>query len=325
LKIGLTYDLRKDYLVEGYSEEATAEFDSERTIEALENALAGLGYEPVRIGHIRKLVAALARGRRWDLVFNIAEGMYGLAREAQVPALLDAYAIPYVFSDPYVLAICLHKAAAKTLARQAGCLTPDFAVVEKEADVAGLSLRYPLFVKPLAEGTGKGITGASRIGSPRELAGACRRLFQTYQQPVLVEEFLSGREFTVGITGTGERAEAVGTLEILLGDRAEPDVYSYVNKEQCETRVKYRLADDPEAVAAAELALKTWRALGCRDGGRIDLRSDRDGNPNFMEANPLAGLHPEHSDLPILCSLCGISYQELIGRIMESARLRMGR
>ncbi len=321
--IGLTYDLRSDYLSEGYTEEETAEFDSERTIEAIEGALSGLGYEPVRIGHIRRLVSALARGERWDMVFNIAEGLAGFAREAQVPALLDAYKIPYVFSDPYVLAVCLHKAAAKTLVRRAGCRTPDFYVVEEAADAARVSLRYPLFAKPLAEGTGKGITGASKIKNPDELAAACRRLLDEFRQPVLVEEYLSGREFTVGIIGSGARARAIGTLEIVLGEGAEPDAYSYVNKERCETLVTYRLVDDEQARAAAGLALQAWRTLGCRDGGRLDLRADGNGEPSFIEVNPLAGLHPEHSDLPILCSLSGIPYRDLIGMIMESARTRL--
>ncbi|MBN2352129.1 MAG: D-alanine--D-alanine ligase [Spirochaetales bacterium] len=323
MTIGMTYDLRSDYLAEGCTEEETAEFDSERTIEAIEGALTSLGYRPVRIGHIRRLVEALARGERWDMVFNIAEGFSGFAREAQVPALLDAYGIPYVFSDPYTLAVCLHKAAAKTIVRQAGCRTPDFFVVEEEADAARVGLRYPLFAKPLAEGTGKGITSASKILSPDQLEALCSRLLAEYRQPVLVEEFLSGREFTVGIIGSGARAKAIGALEIVLGGNAEPDAYSYVNKEQCETRVIYRLADDGEARAAAELALQAWRALGCRDGGRLDLRSDGNGEPNFIEVNPLAGLHPEHSDLPILCSQRGIDYRDLIGMIMESAVLRL--
>jgi D-alanine-D-alanine ligase len=323
LTIGLTFDLRSEYLAEGFSEEETAEFDSERTVEALEDALRALGYKTVRIGHARKLIAALAAGQRWELVFNIAEGLYGLAREAQVPAILDVYRIPYVFSDPYTLSVCLHKATAKVLVWQAGCATSDFYVVESEADIANVNLRYPLFAKPLAEGTGKGITGESKIASPRALDQACRRLLSTYGQPVLVEEYLSGREFTIGIVGTDEKARTLGTLEIVLRDQAEPDVYSYVNKEECENRVTYRLADDAEARLATELALRAWRALGCRDGGRLDVRSDASGRPNFIEVNPLAGLHPEHSDLPILCRLNGISYRDLIGMIMESARQRL--
>ena len=143
---------------------------------------------------------------------------------------------------------------------------------------------------------------------------------------MLVETFLPGREFTVGITGTGSAAQVVATVEIVLLDQAEAHAYSYVNKERCEELVDYRLvrAGADEQVAAAErIALDAWRILGCRDGGRVDLRCDAAGVPNFLEVNPLAGLHPEHSDLPILAAKAGISYVELIRRIVASAEPRV--
>jgi D-alanine-D-alanine ligase len=197
--------------------------------------------------------------------------------------------------------------------------TPDYQVVQNSEDVKQVMVPYPLFVKPVAEGTGKGITAASRVNGPPALAEICGRLLADFHQPVLVERYLSGREFTVGITGTGKAAASLGVLEIMLNKDADTDVYSYDNKEWCEERVTYRLADDAEARAAETTALAAWRALGCRDGGRVDLRSDDKGLPHFMEVNPLAGLHPEHSDLPILCSQRGIPYRRLIELIMESA------
>jgi D-alanine-D-alanine ligase len=109
-----------------------------------------------------------------------------------------------------------------------------------------------------------------------------------------------------------------------LNAEAEAGVYSYVNKEECESRVVYRLAEDAEAKEAGAVALAAWRALGCRDGGRVDLRQDARGKPLFLEVNPLAGLHPTHSDLPIMCTLARIPYDALIGRIVESARRRCG-
>jgi D-alanine-D-alanine ligase len=323
MRVGLTYDLRADYLKEGYSLEETAEFDRESTIEAIEQALTRLGHAPVRIGHARHLVGALARGERWDIVFNIAEGLSGPAREAQVPAILDVYRIPYTFSDPFVLSICLHKGMTKRVVREAGVSTPEFFVVEEKADIDRVRLPFPVFAKPVAEGTGKGITGASKISAQEKLASVCTMLLEKYRQPVLVERFLSGREFTVGIVGTGEKACAIGTLEIILGAHAEEDAYSYVNKEECEDLVEYRLVDDAEARRAAEAALKAWQVLDCRDAGRVDLRSDEAGVPNFIEVNPLAGLHPEHSDLPILCAKKGIPYERLIALIMESAVSRL--
>jgi len=322
IKIGFTFDLRSYYLSQGYSEVQTAEFDRESTIDGIADALSQLGHTPERIGAVTQLVPRLAAGERWELVFNIAEGLHGFGRESQVPAVLDAYRIPYTFSDPVVLGISLHKGWAKRVIRDLGLPTPDFAVVESEADLAGVRLHYPLFAKPIAEGTGKGITAASKLNGPAELQTRCRELLERFRQPVLVERFLPGREYTVGITGTGREAQAVGTMEVLLRREAEAEVYSYANKENSEELVDYRLVTDAKAQAAQETALAVWRGLGCRDAGRVDLREDEHGVPNIMELNPLAGMHPEHSDLPIICALSGIGYRELIRRIVDSALLR---
>lgn len=323
MKIGITYDLRHEYLAAGYSEEATAEFDRLETIEALDQTLQGLGYTTERVGHVRQLAARLVEGARWDMVFNIAEGLYGFGREAQVPALLDAYGIPYTFSDPLVLSLALHKAMTKRVVRSLGIPTPRFAVVECEADIAQVDLPLPLFAKPVAEGTSKGISAASKICSQQELSTVCCGLLHTYRQPILVETFLPGREFTVGLVGTGTQARALGVMEVLLLDEAEPEVYSYANKALYENRVRYRLIDDVLAAQATEVALRAWRGLGCRDAGRVDLRCDAHVRPYFLEVNPLPGLHPEHSDLPILCSLLGITYETLLQMIMESATQRL--
>ncbi len=326
MRIGLTYDLREAYLALGYSEEETAEFDRPDTIDAIEEALIDLGHHTDRIGHARQLVERLAEGDRWDLVFNICEGLFGVGREAQVPALLDLYGIPYTFSDPCVMSVCLDKGITKCLVEKAKLPTPQFAVIEEVSRLRDMpALKYPMFAKPIAEGTGKGVTPASRVSDPRELEEVCRQLLGQFHQPVLVEEFLPGREFTVGLLGTGSDALALGTLEIVLLESAEPDVYSYLNKERCEELVEYRLVkaeEDDQVARAEEIALAAWRVLNCRDGGRIDLRCDTFGEPQFLEANPLAGLHPFHSDLPMLATAIGMPYRELIHRIVESAAKR---
>jgi len=320
--VGLTYDLRADYLAMGYGEEETAEFDRESTIEAIERELHALGHRTERVGQIRRLVERLAAGARWDLVFNIAEGVSGFGREAQVPALLDAYRIPYTFCDPLCAAVTLHKAVAKRVLRDSGIPTPDFAVVERPEDAARVDLPFPLFVKPVAEGTAKGIRAESKVRDRGALEAECARVIEACRQPALVETFLPGREVTVGITGTGEKAVAVATLEVILKPAAEADSYTYKNKEYCEDLCEYVLAKGPFAAEAERLALAAWRALGCRDGGRIDLRADASGKLSVLEANPLPGLHPEHSDLPILCTKAGVPYRELIRRIVASATER---
>lgn len=325
MQIGLTYDLRDDYLRAGYSEEDTAELDSPETIAALESALRSLGHEPDRIGNLHALVARLAGGGRWDLVFNIAEGLHGVSREAQVPALLDAYGVPYTFSEPLSLATCLHKGWTKRLLRAAGIPTADFVEVESPGDVATADrLGLPLFVKPVAEGTSKGISAASVIRRFEDLRPACTQLLARFRQAVLVEEFLPGRELTIGIIGTGSAAEVLGVLDVTLRPGAEDGIYSFVNKERCEELVDYRLVGggDDQGREAAAIALAAWRALACRDAGRVDVRLDAGGRPQILEINPLAGLHPTHSDLPILCTHLGLSYVELIRRILASALSR---
>jgi D-alanine-D-alanine ligase len=322
LKVGLTYDVRDDYLKEGYSLEETAEFDLPDTIDAIEKVILDNGYEACRIGNIKALVRRLAKGERWDLVFNIAEGLHGFGREAQVPALLDAYQIPYTFSDPLGQALTLHKGMTKNIIRSVGIPTPDFAVVGSADDIAKVNLPYPLFAKPIAEGTGKGITPISKINNPEELHHVCLNLLQNFNQPVLVETYLSGREFTVGILGTGKDARALGTLEVILQPVAEKNAYSYENKEHYDKMVQYVLVNDDEAKKAMEISLMAWNALNLKDAGRIDLRSDARGVPHFMEVNPLAGLNPVRSDLPILCTQLGMSYNALISSIIKSALSR---
>lgn len=326
--VGITYDLRSEYLAMGYGEEETAEFDRDDTIEAIEDALRLIGHETRRIGHARSLVEALAAGERWDLVFNIAEGLHGIGREAQVPAILDAYNIPYTFSDPLVMSLTLHKGLTKRVIRDAGLPTPDFAVIQSRDDLVEVNFKPPWFIKPVAEGTGKGITESSRMENRAELVTACAQMLPRYPDGLQVEAYLPGREFTVGVLGTGRKARAVGALEVILLAEAEKGCYSYKNKEFCEELVEYRLvnaSDDIQVEQAEDLALAAWRTLGCRDGGRVDLRCDADGAPNFIEVNPLAGLHPYHSDLPILCDKMGITYVELIGEIVDSAALRVKR
>ncbi|HXV37772.1 MAG TPA: D-alanine--D-alanine ligase [Myxococcota bacterium] len=323
MRIGLTYDLRDDYRAAGYGEEEIAEFDTPETIDAIASALQTLGHSVERVGNLHALVDHLAHGRRWDLVFNTAEGLKGFGRESQVPALLDAYGIPYTMSGPLVCALTLHKAYAKRVLRDAGVPTTPFFLVEKESDVDAVDLPYPLFVKPVAEGTAKGIDASSRIDSRKALRTRCRALLAAYQQPVLVEPFLPGREFTVGVLGTGEASRCVGTLEVALRPEAEAHSYTYLNKENCEQLCDYALADGESARRVEPIALATWRALDGRDAGRVDLRLDALGRPQVLELNPLPGLHPTHSDLPMICTAKGMSYTELIGAIVDSARARV--
>ncbi|MFW5734286.1 MAG: D-alanine--D-alanine ligase family protein [Oceanidesulfovibrio sp.] len=322
--IALTYDLRDDYLARGFSEEQTAEFDRADTIDAIEQGLSLLGYRTVRVGNVYDLMAALSAGARWDLVFNICEGLHGFGRESLVPALLDHYRIPYVFSDPLTLAVTLHKGVAKRVVRDQGVPTPDFLVVERIEEMEVLELpAFPLFVKPVAEGTGKGVASSCLVGDMPSLNKRVAGLLAEHEQPVLVESYLPGREVTVGIIGTGDQARVVGVMDIVLRNGADPGCYTYRNKEECESLVEYRAVRGAESEEPSTVALDAYRALGVRDTGRVDLRQDAHGRYQFMEVNPLPGMHPEHSDLPILCTLNSIGYQDLLAMVMESVSHRI--
>jgi D-alanine-D-alanine ligase len=311
MRIGFVYDARDEYLAQGYSDLEVAEFDSASTIDEVEAAMRRCGASVERIGRGRTLARRLAGGERWDLVFSIAEGLSGRAREAQVPALCEMFDQAYAFSDPLTMAATLDKAVAKRLVRDHGVPTTE-------------ALAFPLFVKPVAEGTGKGCEAASIVYDRTELENAVARLIGRFTQPAIAEPFLPGREFTVGIIGNDAQAEVIGVLEIVVRPEVEDRVYSFDNKEECESRVIYRLANDPEADLAGRLALDAYRALDCRDAARIDMRSDAVGVPQFLEVNPIAGLHPGHSDLPMLTIMSGHSYDWLIGGILDAAAVRLG-
>ncbi len=322
MKVGIAYDLKSDYIADGFTEEEAAEFDSEETIEGIETALKANGHRTQRIGNVRSLLSMLHNGKKWDIVFNICEGYYGIGREAQVPAILDIYNILYTFSDALVNSLTLHKGMTKRVIRDLGIPTADFEIVEKEEDINRIGLPFPLFIKPVAEGTGKGIDPSSKVSSYDELKRSCLERIEHFKQAVLVEAFLPGREFTVGILGTGCDAEAVGLMEVCFRENELSKIYSYNSKTHYQDLIDYKVPEEELTQKCKETALAAWKGLGCRDGGRIDLRLDKNGVPNFIEVNPLAGLNPIHSDLPILCRMAGISYNELIGKIMVSALKR---
>jgi D-alanine-D-alanine ligase len=316
MRIGLTFDLRSWYLDRGYSMEDTAEFDKQDTIDAIEGALRKMGFETEPIGNCFQLIDALASGKRWDIVFNIAEGLYGDGRESVVPAILDQYAIPYVFSGPVILGVSLNKHLTRLVISAAGVPVSPGMLISEPGDISKCDLTYPLFIKPVSEGTGKGITEKSLLKSPGELREMAEYLLARFRQPALVEEYLPGREFTVGVIGSGDETEAIGGMEIICKDNLP---YSVEVKENYQIYCKYLPIPDEVRKECESVAVTVWKALGGVDAGRVDLKADRNGKICFIEVNPLAGLHPVHSDLPILSRLTGIEYQSLMEMIMKSA------
>ncbi len=292
MKVGLTYDLRSWYLDRGYSMEDTAEFDKQDTVDALDQELRKIGFETEQIGNCFQLIEALASKKKWDLVFNIAEGLYGDGRESVVTRLIVS---------------------------AAGVPVSPGTLISSMDDVKKCNLEYPLFIKPVSEGTGKGINEKSLITSPSGLKEMAEWILSRFNQPALVEEYLPGREFTVGVIGTGEESVAIGGMEIECRENLP---YSIEVKENYLELCKYVPIEKEYNEKCKSVALKVWKALGAVDGGRVDLKADRNGQICFIEVNPLAGLHPIHSDLPILSRMTGIEYQTLIEMIMKAALKR---
>jgi D-alanine-D-alanine ligase len=320
MKIGLTYDLRSWYIDRGYSMEDTVEFDKQETVDALDAVLVKMGHQTEQVGNAFQIIEALASGKRWDLVFNIAEGLYGDGRESVIPAILDQYKIPYVFSGPVVMGISLNKHLTRLIVKAAGVPVSPGMLISDIQDIKKCNLEYPLFVKPVSEGTGKGITEKSLVNSPGELKEMSEWILTRFNQPALVEEYLPGREFTVGIVGTGDYAEVIGGMEVICSDNLP---YSVEVKENYQQYCKYKPLDEDIEGECKKVAIDAWRALGAVDAGRVDLKADINGRICFIEANPLAGLNPIHSDLPILARMYGIDYQKLMEMIMSSARKRL--
>jgi D-alanine-D-alanine ligase len=319
MKVGLTYDLRSWYLDRGYSMEDTAEFDKQDTVNAIDSSLRKMGFETEQVGNCFQLIEALTTGKRWDLVFNIAEGLYGDGRESVVPAILDQYQIPYVFSGPVILGISLNKYLSRLIVSAAGVpLSPGMLISSKE-EIHTCKLEYPLFIKPVSEGTGKGISEKSLVKSFSELTEMAEWILERFNQPALVEEYLPGREFTVGIVGSGSDSVAIGGMEIICKDNLP---YSIEFKENYKEFCKYTPLPAEFTEECKSVALNVWKALGGVDAGRVDVKADKNGRICFIEVNPLAGLNPIDSDLPILSRMAGIDYQTLIEMIIRSSLKR---
>jgi D-alanine-D-alanine ligase len=316
VRIGLTYNLKPAGAEPAVAEsDQFEEFDSAETIEALESAIRAAGHEPIRLGWGLEMLDGLQR-ERVDGVFNIAEGVGGRGRESQVPAVLEMLGIPCTGSDALSIALTLDKALAKIVAKSAGVATAPWfvtgvpsllSVLEQDAAPA---IAFPVFAKPAAEGSSMGITDRSLCRDQNELDAAIERLSK--YGPVLIEEFLPGDEFTVGIVG----GEVLGVMQVLPRGDDKDFIYSLDVKRDYLNRVDYRLVDAPDV---ADVAMQVWRAFELRDVARIDVRRDRNGVANFVEVNPLPGVHPLNSDLVILARLAGISHADLIERIVDAA------
>ncbi|MCE5193143.1 MAG: ATP-grasp domain-containing protein [Candidatus Cryosericum sp.] len=331
MRIGIAYNLSSEVAAaEGIPSDRADEFDSLETVQDIEHGIIAAGHEPVRLGFGLNAIARL-RGQPVDLVFNIAEGLYGRARESQMPAILDMMKIPYTFSDTQTLSLALDKAMTKQILMQNGINTPAFWSVDNPVQVEALiqsgALKYPLFVKPSCEGSSMGINSNSRVTCEEDLRNQVNLLMAAYPgSSILIEEFLPGREVTVGVIGNRE-PEVLGMMSFKLLSGTDRDFfYTPEIKHHWE---KYLIPECPANLSADEyqkvldLAIRVFKTLRCRDCARIDMRFDASGEPSFMEINPLAGLTRGKSDIPVMAELMGLSYEDLIGRIIQVALERI--
>lgn len=328
MDIGIAFDLKQEFTtVESEPEDRLEEYDSEATVDAIAHALASHGHKPRKLGGGRSFIERVLANPP-QLVFNIAEGYGTRSREAHVPSVLEMLQIPYTHSDPLSLALTLDKGMAKRLISASALSTPQFTIVEHLDQAAVANLQFPVIAKPLFEGSSMGIRKSSRLTDKEALIGHIDRLLQDYKQPVLLEEFCPGPEFTVGVMGNGASVQPMGVMEIVPRcSTMEEFVYSLEVKRNYLEEVEYHVPPRrSEALLRQieELAVECYRALECRDIARVDIRLDADNQPKFLEVNPLPGLNPITGDIVILSQRVGLSYDALIGKIVDIACQRYG-
>ncbi|HEX4560261.1 MAG TPA: hypothetical protein VH113_00400 [Gemmatimonadales bacterium] len=337
MRIGLAYN-EKPRSALGADDPASTtdlyvEWDEPSTIDAVEQALSLFG-NVVRLEADATFPQKLALARP-QIVFNMAEGLSGPNREAQVPAICEYYGVPYTASDPLTLSLTLHKARTKEILAYRGIPTAPFTLISAPPDLGQITLPYPLFVKPVAEGSGKGIFSNNLCESETQLRERTLFLLDEYRQPVLVEAYLPGREFTVAILGNGPETRClpiVGLDFTTLPAGATP-VYGYEAKwlwDDAEHQLEIyecpaRIPDDLRA-RIERVSLDAYHALGCRDWCRIDVRMDAAGVPNVVELNPLPGIIPDprmNSCMPKAARVSGLSYDQLIQEVVRIAWRRI--
>jgi D-alanine-D-alanine ligase len=324
LRIGFTYNIKRVDSKGG--NDAEAEYDAPETIDSIKRALESHGHLVVPFEATADLPRQFMESPV-DLVFNIAEGVSGRNREAAVPALCELMGIPYTGSDAATLSIALDKALSKRVLRQHGIMTAEFQVMETGRERLSPKLKFPLIVKPNQEGSSKGVSAhASVVDDEEGLRAVVRDLIERYRQPALVEDYIAGREFTVGLLGD-KRPRVLPPMEILFKDKSNPrPVYDYQIKQEWEKHVAYECPAQlmPSELKAIErCARETFAALDCRDVARVDLRMNGKGEIYVIEVNPLPGLTPNYSDLCLIATAAGIDYRSLIGEILSGGLKRL--
>jgi D-alanine-D-alanine ligase len=329
MRVALTYNLKKKD--PGKPADYFSECDSEETINSVVEALKVKGHSVEAIDVEYPALFSYFKKNRVDMVFNIAEGMHGRFRESEVPAVLDYLNIPYTGSDTFSLALALNKTLTKKILKAENIPTPNFQLFVKGDEVLDASLKFPLIVKPNCEGSAKGINKTNVVANASDLRAKVKECINIYRQEALVEEFIEGKELTVGILENG-KTRVLPILEIDFSNCQKSGEYFYSWKMK-EFQGNRELGLVPEFHCPARLtkeieekvkdvALRTHRAVGCLDISRTDIRLDKFNVPYVLEINPLPGLDPKESNFPIMAYAAGMKYADLIEAILLSASER---
>jgi len=322
--VGLTYDLKTDYQFKaGDPPDANAEFDAPSTVGVIANAIKSQGYKVKKIGNVANLLEKI-NNLEVDIVFNISEGMSGRNRESQVPIILEMAGIPFVGADALTLGLTLDKIMAKKIFIADNIPTPKFLEIRNIESFSDTDhLKFPLIVKPRFEGSSKGLSEESRVENSKQLMKQARHVINTYKQPALVEEFISGQEFTVAIVGN-DSPEALPTVQIKIDGRLQLNEkfynFSRIHSDKLEYICPAKIPADLNK-EIGELALRTYNAVECRDFGRVDFRVDKNGKPYVLEINPLPSLSTEDV-FPLVAREIGLSYEQIVGMILSVALQR---
>ncbi len=324
MQIGLSYDLKDTMLLKQDSlDDALEEYDPLETVEFIAAALKSKGHPVVMLGGGGEFLDNIRR-EKVNIVFNIAEGRGNYrSREAQIPSVLEMLDIPYTGADPQCLAICLDKPLTKKLVAAAGVCTPRWLVITDKEDLPQISWDkslFPAIIKPAYEGSSKGIRLDSIVNNPEQATAAVRKLLAFYHQPVMVEEFITGDEVTLGIIGNSP-PKVLSLMRILPRKNEAPFVYSLEVKRDWQNLVDYECParlDKKVWDEISDYSLKAFRTLGCRDFARVDFRISPAGVPYFIEINPLPGLGT-YSDLVIMALKIGWTHEALIGAVFDTA------
>jgi D-alanine-D-alanine ligase len=322
--VGLTYDLKSEYeFKEGDPPDANAEFDHPSTIGVIGAAIKSQGYKVKKIGNAERLLESI-RNLGVDIVFNISEGAQGRNRESQVPMILEMYGIPFVGADALTLGLTLDKVMAKKIFLAEQIPTPRFFEIRNIESLSDADhMKFPLIVKPRFEGSSKGLSDDSRVEDFDSLKKQAEYVIATYKQPALVEEFITGQEFTVGVIGN-EKPEALPVVQIKIDGKLKLNDKFYTFSRITSDRLEYicpaKIGQELKN-KLLELAVRVYKAVECRDFGRIDFRVDNEGNPYVLEINPLPSLSTEDV-FPLLARETGITYEQIIGKILMNALQR---